>query len=137
MAQIGFRQRVHAVVMDARVHRIGHEHGVIDRRHADSAAGEDLGIIFHVLPDLQDRGVLEHGLQDRQRLGLGHLPFGKLGRPEQVIDPAAMPERDVAGECRFGGKRDADQTRPHFVKAGGFGIHRHIALVADACDPCL
>ena len=52
MAQIGFRQIVHAMPMQARVHRIRHQHRVIERCHPHAVAGKDLPIIFHVLADL-------------------------------------------------------------------------------------
>ena len=46
--------------MFASVQRIGHQHGVIKGGHGDADLGKNLGVIFHVLPDLEDAWILQH-----------------------------------------------------------------------------
>ena len=60
MRQIAFRQRVHAVAVQPGVHRVGQQHRVVDGRDVDPKLSENLAVVFHVLPDLEDRGVLQH-----------------------------------------------------------------------------
>ena len=89
MAEVTLAQPVHAMTVQPRMHRIGHQHGVVEGRDADAVTGEDLPVVFHVLADLEDRVILEHRLQQRQRLGQRHLPFGRRVRGEQIA--AARP----------------------------------------------
>ncbi len=138
MAEILLAQKVHAVVMQARVHRIGHEHRVVDRRHGDAVAGEDLGVVFDVLPDLEDRRVLEHGPQHIEAGVQPHLPLGECYAPKKIVGSRGlMRQRDIAGLPRLDAKRDADKLGPHLVKARGLGIHSDIAAPADTVDPNL
>ena len=137
VAQIGFRQRVHAMGVEARVEGGGHEHRVIEGRDADAVAGEDLPVIFHVLADLQDRGVFEDGFQGGEHIVHRQLAGGELRGAEEVIRAGAVGEGDVAGLRRVGGERDSHQFGAHFVERGGFGVHRDDAPVADRLHPCV
>ena len=67
---------VHAVRSKPRRLRVGQEQRVVEGRDRDPITLQDLEVIFHVLRDLQDRRVLQHRLQDRQRFVQIHLPFG-------------------------------------------------------------
>ena len=61
MAKVLLRQRVHAVHVQARVHSVGHQHRVVDRGHIYALTRENLGVIFHILPDFQNGRVFQHG----------------------------------------------------------------------------
>ncbi len=62
VAKIALGQVVHAVVMRPGVHRVRHQHGVVERGDADAEPGKDLPVVFHVLADLQDGRVFQKGL---------------------------------------------------------------------------
>ena len=49
------------------------QHGIVDRRDPKAFPGEDHGVVFDVLADLQDARVLQYRLQKRQRLILVDL----------------------------------------------------------------
>ena len=84
MAQILFGQRIHAMPVQAGMHGIAHEHGVIDGGHRNAVPRQDLGVVFHVLPDLQDRVVFQHRFQHRQDGIQGQLPRHQIDRAEQI-----------------------------------------------------
>ena len=128
MAEIAVGQLVHAVVVQPRLHGVGHQHRVVEGRDADAVAGEDLPVVFHVLADLQDRRVLKHRLQRGQRprsAAAGRRPASVA--PNRSPPPVRVAKRDVGGLARIDAKRDADQVGLHLVQAGGFGIHRDMA----------
>ena len=62
MTQIPLRQQIHAMIMQAAMHRIRHQHCVIYRMHGDPNAGKNLGIVFHILANFQDALILQHRL---------------------------------------------------------------------------
>ena len=64
--QIALRQRIHTVTVQTAMQGIRHQHRVINRRNGDPQIGKDLGIIFHVLPDFQDRRILKNGFEHVQ-----------------------------------------------------------------------
>ena len=76
MAQIPLGQRIHPVVMLAGVHRIGHQHRVINRGNVDIKTRENLGVVLRVLADLDDRWVFKHRLEHRQTFIKAHLTSG-------------------------------------------------------------
>ena len=136
VAEIAFGKRVHAMPVNARVQRVGHQHRVVERRDGDVVTGENLGVVFHVLPDLEDRIILEHRLERGQHIVGRQLPFGQRIGAEQVVGrPVAMRERDVTGLPRIDRQGNAHQIGLHFVERGGFGVHRHVATGADTVDP--
>ena len=89
-----------------------------------------------VLPDLQHRRVLEHRLQQRQRLRERHLALGR--RVEEIA--GARPGRDVpdrqvgrlAGPDR---EREPDQLRPHLVGRRGLGADAPRRRARGSRDP--
>ena len=116
------RQVVHAVRPAPAVERVGHEHGVVDRRHGDAVLCEHGHVVLDVLPDLDDRGVLEQWLQRIQNLAQPELrDAGVLAEIERTCR-RAVTERDVAGEIRRHAEGDANQLRLHGIEAGGLGI---------------
>ncbi len=97
----------------------------------DAEAGEDLGIVFHVLPDLQHGGVFQHRLEDRQRRVERHLA-GRGRVAEKAAFALAVGERHIGARAGIDGERDADDFGQHLVEAGGLGIDGEIAAVAGA-----
>ena len=137
MAKIFFRQRVHAVHVQTRMHGVRHQHGVVDRGHRHAMAGKDLGVIFHVLADFQDRRIFQHGFQQRQGLIQRHLAGAEIVGPEQITAALLVTQRDVAGAARLNTERNANQFGAHFVKAGGFCINGHMATFANGGNPAV
>ena len=124
--------------MQPRIHRVGHQHRVINGGYGNIKTGKNLGVILHVLPDFQDRRILKHRFQHRQTLFQIHLALGKIIRPEQIIRRRGfMGQRDITGLPRLDTQRDANKIGNHLVQAGGFGIHRHIATFTNTVDPDL
>src|SRR3546814_2630560 len=76
-------QLVHAVTVQAAFHHVGQQHGVVDRRHRDAVAGEDQHVVLDVLPDLEGAGVLQHRLQDGERVVARDLLW-RLGRAVEI-----------------------------------------------------
>ena len=137
VAQHAFGQPVHAMAEQVRAHRIGHQHRILDRGHADPVPGEDLPVVFDVLPDLQDRGILQHRLQPAKHQIHRQLPVQLRAGTEQVAPARDMADRDIAGHPGRRAKRDADQIRDHLVKAGGLGVDGDGARLADGGDPAI
>ncbi len=135
--QVTLRQDIHTMVMLACVQGIGHQHSVIDRGYINAIAMEDLGVIFHVLADLQHRGILEHRLQHFEGLFQWHLPLSQTFATKEIVASLFMGERDVAGGARFDTKRHTHQIYNHGIQPGGFGIYRHIATLIGLVDPLL
>ena len=136
VVEIAFGEDIHAVVMFAGMERVGHQHGVVDRRDVDAVAGKDLGVVFHVLADLEDRGILEHRFQQVERLLQGDLAVEQAVGAEEIISLAILVgQRDVAGMAGVDAERDAHQIGGHFIETGGFRIDGDIAAFADAFDP--
>ena len=136
MTQIPLGQQIHAVIMRPRVHRIAHEHRVIDRRNTDTKTREYLRIVLHVLPDLQNRFVLQHRLQDRQRLVKVHLPLGQIVRAEQVVRRRCLVyQRQIPRVPRLDAETDAHEIRRHLVQPRGLGVDGDIPPCMGLRDP--
>ena len=100
-------------------------------------AGKDLPVVFHVLADLEDRVILKHGFQRGKDIVQRHLPPDQIAGAEQIAAALPVTDGDVAGLPRFDRERDADKLRPHFIKAGGFGIDGDMAAFTDQRDPAV
>ena len=138
MAEIPVAQRVHPVPVQARVHRVGHQHRVVDGRNLDPVARQNFHIVFGVLQDFQNRGILQHRLQHIQRRAHRHLPVLQRIIAEQPVLPAlAMGQRDIGRLPRPGGQRKAHQLGRHLVQSGRLGVDRHFAARIDPVDPDL
>ena len=136
--EVAFRQRVHAMPVHAAMQRVGQQHGVVDRGHVNAVAGKDLGVVFHVLADLEDGVILQHRFQHLQRRLQRHLPLGQIVRAKQIVGISRlMRERHIAGLPGHHAEADADQIGDHLVETGGLGIHRDIAVFANEVDPLL
>jgi hypothetical protein len=131
--EVDRRGLVHAVAGKrlARVEVEGHDHRVLDRRHLHAMAGEDVEVIFEVVPDLDHAVVGEQGFQKRERGVERHL---RRSFAEHVI-ARLVRERDVTGAAGAGGQADADQAGFHAVQPVGLGIDGDDALMTGVRDP--
>ena len=78
VAEVVFGQRVHAVIVETREHRVGHQHRVVDGRDVQPVAAENLGVVFGVLENLEDRGIFQHWLQCGEHVVEGQLSLRQL-----------------------------------------------------------
>jgi hypothetical protein len=63
VAQPALRKRIHAMPALARIEHIGQQHGVIETRNFDVVLRHHQHVVFEVLPDLENRGILEQRLE--------------------------------------------------------------------------
>ena len=104
-AEVEPRQLVHAVAVLAALEHIGNQHGVVARGDLDAVALEYGGVVFDVMADLEHRRVLEHRLQQCERLIQRDLGRSAAGlKPQGVALGWAVAERHVA--CRTGHHRE-------------------------------
>ena len=78
MTQVTLGQAVHTVIVQARMHGIGHQHCVIKRGYINAVAGEYLGVVLHVLTDLQNGFIFQNRLQHCQGFIDTHLTFDQV-----------------------------------------------------------
>ena len=123
--------------MQARVKSRTHQHRVVDRGHRNALTRKDFRVIFHVLPDFQDRAILQHRAEHVQGLFGRHLAGRQSGAAKKVVAALFMAQGDVAGLTGFDAKRDTDQFGAHLIQTGGFGIHGDIAARIDPVEPKL
>ena len=92
-------------------------------------------VVLEVLPDLEDRGVLEQRLQQRP----APPPTGTCSRlavaEVEAAGGGAMAERHVAGLARRHRHREADELGLHGIEAGGLGVEGEAAGRARLGDP--
>ena len=134
VAQMAIGEFVHAMADIARLQRIGDQHSVVDGCHRDAVPREHLDVVFQVLPDLQDGGILE------QRLEAGEccLDLDLSRHRIAAEEPAArglVAQRDVAGLAGCSGQRHAHQIGLHRIQRIGLGVDGEIALAARLRDP--
>ena len=134
VAEMLFGKLVHAMAILAGFDGVGHEHRVVEIDEFDPGLGEDEKIVFEILPDLEDRGILQQGLQRRDRVCLRDL----LQRARAAeIEPVAgaMADGDVARLARRQRQRDARELRLHRIERSRFGIDTNMALLECGGDP--
>ena len=82
------------MVMKSTILRIAHQHGVIDGCNLNAYTRQNLGVIFHILTNLQNRGIFQHRFKHGQSRSLIHLSLCQYISTKQVIClPGAMAER--------------------------------------------
>jgi hypothetical protein len=135
MPEMLLRQIVHVVGGKAGFDRIGDEAGVVDRGDGDAAAGELLQIELHVVADLEGRGVLKHRLEGCEHHIHRQLRQGIAAEIEALGGPVG--QRNIAGDARLDGERDADELGAHRVERGRFRVDGDMALIARHRDPAL
>ncbi len=121
------RRRVHVVACRNAVEHIRLEHRI--ERHAaqlDVVAGENMGVVFQVMPDLAAVVIFEPGPELRQ-----HLVARQLVRCPGVI----VAERDIACIALGDGKREADNGGAHVIQAVRLGIEGDQVCLADLLQP--
>ena len=142
VVEMQLRQLIHAVAMQPAFQHVGDQHAVIHRCHLNGhipVVAEDQPVIFHIVADLDNRGVLQHRLQQFQRALLVDL-LRALSRGVQQIAliraiAGPVPDRDVAGLACLDRQRDTDQLRRHRIQRGGLGIDRDCASFHGRLDP--
>ena len=68
MAEMTARQFIQAMaVLFARIQHVGQHHGVVHRRDIDTVTGENVAIIFDIVPDLEHRRIGQHRRQQFKR----------------------------------------------------------------------
>ena len=134
VAEEALGELLHAGAALAALERVGEEHGVVIGRDADAVAAEDEVVVFVVLRDLQDRGVLEQRLQPVERVGERDLALHHAAA-EEVVAALAVAERDVAGLARRGGEADADEVAAHRVERGRLRVDGDAAERGGFRDP--
>ena len=144
VGEMQLRQLVHAVAVKAALEHVGQDHRVVERSHMDAVAGEDLVVVFDVVPDLEDRRVLEQGLQHLYRLvprnlrhGLGGLVFAAVQVEGGLLPARHVGDRDVARPVRAEGERNAHQFRLHGIERGGLRVDGEAPLPGRLPDPDL
>ena len=91
VAEMALGEVVHAVRRPAGIERVGHQHGVVERRDLDAVLGEHVEIVLDVLPDLEDRRVLQQRLQQRQRLAHGTCTMPSCVAEVEAVRLARWP----------------------------------------------
>ena len=120
-------QFVHAVALERRrgVERVGNQHGVVERGDGDAVPEHDEVVVLEVLADLQDAGILQHRLQEGERVAERHLrPDAglRLVAGEEVAGAVRdMGERQVGGLARRDGEGQADEV-------GGIGVSELVSV---------
>ena len=121
VAEVELGQLVHAVVVHARVQHVGHQHGVLDGRHAHAVAAHHGHVVLGVLRHL------EHGRVFHQRL----QPFDGLLQPELgpvlalgEVEPCggAVAEGNVGRLARGDRQGDAAEAGVGAGQGVGFGV---------------
>ena len=134
--EMAMGERREIVLAAAGVEHIGHQHDVVERGEGDAVAVEDQGIRLEVMADLEHAGILEHRLEDGERLVFVHLPGRRTGLGEQVAS-RPMAQRHVGGLVDPERKRQPDQRGDHRIGRAGDEIDSHQALIGRARDPAL
>ena len=143
VAEVKARQFIHAMAVPAAVEDIGQQHGVVDGRHRQAAAGQYMHVEFDIVADLEDGRIVQQRLQPPDRLRLGQQPGALRRRPaarqiEGSLGGAArVQHRDVARPARLDGQRHADQIAAQRIERIGFGVHRHHARPPCRGDPAV
>src|SRR3546814_16058412 len=94
-------QLVHAVAVEPGVEIEAHQNRVVERRDGDPEAAENGRVVFEVVPDLEDAGVLEQRLEFRQHQRAIEL-HGLLGEPDRK---SVVSGKSVSVSVDLGGRR--------------------------------
>ena len=87
--EVAFGERVHPVVVDAGIEGVGHQHRVVDGGYAHAVLGKDLGVVLHVLADLEDGVILEDRFEGGEH-GVGVFGDGDDGVTMQMCNYARL-----------------------------------------------
>ena len=122
MPEVAHGEIVHAVPALAGVERVGHQHGVVERRHVDAVLREDVEIVLDVLADLEDRRIFEQRLQQRQGFDDGNLHDAVVRAEVEGLRAGAVAKRHVTGFARCHGHGEADQLGDHGIDRRRLGV---------------
>src|SRR5207245_1518826 len=119
----------------AAVERIGEQHSVVEGAELDAITAQHDAIVLEVLPDLEDRWVLQERLHQLQRLPERDLLQVAVAEIEAAA--GAVPERHVAGSAGCGGEREADELGLHGVEARRLDVEGETAGGTGLGEPRL
>ena len=121
--EIPGREESDIVIRASGVEHVGLQQGVVERRDADAALREQQPDEFQIVPDLEDAGILQYGLDGLDRLNLANL-FGFEAVVEQALAGAAFAvrERDVAGFVRTPPRARSRTTSPASDRCWSFRL---------------
>ena len=115
------RELVHAVAVQATLENEGQHLGVVHGRRAHAMAGKHVHVVLDVLAHLEDGRILEHRLEDRERVGERDLPgLGVFGRRARKLE-RALARRPLVGE-RDIARSTAVQRQRHPHQLGAHGV---------------
>ena len=110
------REVIHVVRL-VRFQHIGLQQRVLgNARKRDTMIGENVSIVFEVLPEF----LVLHALQPALQFLQSRVAFELVGCAG--ID---VRQRQICRLVRRDGERDTDQLRVHHIQAGGLGIDTH------------
>ena len=136
MAEPQPAQLVHAVAVQPGLQHIGDQHGVVERRDADSVARQHPQVIFGVLRHLEHRRVFQQRLQPGDDLIQRNLLDRLRGLEGQAaVALGLVADGDVAGLARRHGQGDSHQMGRGGGQGVGLGVEGHQAPVAGPGDP--
>jgi hypothetical protein len=135
MVQMHDAQLTVIVRMQGGIQHVGHEHGVVDRGHADAALKQHQVIALEVVADLQHAFIFEQRTQ-----ALQHFGFGELGNAAFVIRQieairCAVATRHITCFARRHRQRDAAQGGAHRIGGRAFELDCHPAGFIRARHP--
>ena len=126
------------MIVQAAMHRVGHQHSVIDRGHGDTKLGKDLHVVLHVLTDFDDRWIGQHWGQHAQCVFKRHLAWSQRIFREQIVATSHfMGQRNVTCLACLNAKGDTNKVDNHLIQTRGFGVHSNMAARVNSIDPCL
>ena len=126
------------MIVQTAVHRVGHQHGVINRGHVDAKLGKYLHVVLHVLTNFDDRWIGQHWGQHAQCVFKRHLPWCQCIIREQIVTASHfMGQGNVACLACLNAKRDANKVDNHLIQTRGFGVYSNMTASVNAIDPCL
>src|SRR5262249_24692349 len=100
-------ERIETMLAAAAIEGVGEQQGVVEGAQPDPVAAQHQRVVLEVLPDLENRGILQERLQQLERLPERHLL--QLAVAEIKTAAGAVSERHIAGPARCHGERKADE----------------------------
>ncbi len=128
-------ERIHAVPPAPAIEHIGDQHRIVDRSQLDAVALEHEHVELDVVPDLEDRSVLEQRLDQRQRLGKRRLRKAAAIAEIEAALRRPVPDRHIACLPRRDRHREADEVAIHAIKRRRLDIDCEASGITRRRDP--
>src|SRR5262249_49151240 len=107
MAKVPLGKRIKPMLTTSAVEGVGDEQGVVDGAELDPVAAQHQTVVLEVLPDFEDRRILQERFQEVERRSEWHLFEDAVAEIETAA--GAMSERHVARPARCHRERKADE----------------------------